>query len=618
MAGSYINVRFIHKDPLARFFVCARAHHGQMFAPMTATDHKRAWLRQLIRPLAPLGREVLATSLFINLMALATPIFVMQVYDRVIGHAGLETLKGLVIGMMVVLGFDYVLRQARGRIAQMVALRLDVDISHRLFTTMTNLPLRVLEQRSSAHWQQLFRDVDMVRNTLSGATAMLVADLPFMIIFLAVIVIIAQPLAAVYAVILPIFVVLAWHSARSLNRSAQEEKGATIARDTLTAEIVAGRGTIKAVALDRAIRPLWEARQAQAIEHSMRRGCISDGYVNLGSELILAASVVLTTVGALYIIDHQLSMGALIACNMLSGRLYGPINQLVGAWRSVGAFRQSMDRLGEVFSIPQDNRDSAVDHPRPKGVISLEKVVFSYDPASNTPTLSIPALTIEPGGVTAILGKNGSGKTTLLKLIMGLYPPDEGRILLDNADMAQFGRNQLAGWIGYVPQDTALFNASIRDNIAYGSPAADDQAIMAAARAAGVHDVIVDLPGGYGTMLGEAGSRLSAGQRQRISIARALVADPPILVLDEPSASLDRNAEEALRATLAQLATGRTVIMVTHSPVLLPVCRRVIVLDRGQLAAHGPAQEVLPKLMGGAPPRPAPGPGATISTGGAA
>jgi len=579
---------------------------------MSAQPSKQAWLTEIVEPLRPAAREMLAGSLFINLLALAVPIFVMQVYDRVIGHSAIETLKGLVIGVFLVLIFDYVLRQSRGRIMQTVALKIDVEIGTRLFDKLIRLPLRALESRPSSHWQQLFRDVDTIRNTLSGGTAVLMADLPYVLIFLAVIFAIGKPLAVVFLLMFAAFLTLAWRSGRSLAESARKEKNVTAARDALVAEIIAGRSTVKAVSLDRALRPLWEDRQAGAIEHSIERGAISDGYVSLGTGLTMLASAALTSVGAVYIIDHELSMGALVACNMLSSRLYGPINQLVGAWRTFGSFRQSVDRLGAVFAEPEERSESAIRRERPSGLLTVDGVSFSYDEQAKEPTLNIDRLQILPGGITAILGRNGCGKTTLLKLLLGLYAPSRGRVLIDESDIAQFTRAELAGWMGYVPQETVLFATSVRDNIAYGAPDCSDEDILAAARAAGVHQSIADLPEGYATQIGEAGSRLSAGQRQRIAIARALVGNPPVLVLDEPSASLDRQAEEALRTTLIELAKDRTIIIVTHSPVLLPACRDVVVIDRGRLAATGPAAKVLPEIFGARqkpPPVAQPAPG---------
>lgn len=567
-----------------------------------STD-KKAWLKPILEPLRPVMRELLTASLFINLMALAVPIFVMQVYDRVIGHNGMATLKGLVIGVGVLLAFDWIIRTSRGRIMQTAALRIDVEIGTKLFDKVMHLPLRTLESRPASFWQTLFRDVDTIRNTISGATATLLADLPFVMIFLGVIFVIGRPLAMVFVLLFVAFLVLAWRSGSAVSESTGKEKNVQTARDNLVAEIIAGRSTVKAVALDRAIRPIWEERQAGTIEQSIQRGATADGYVNLGQGLTMLGSVALTTVGAVFIMDHELTMGALVACNMLSSRLYGPINQLVGAWKSFTAFKQSVERLGEVFNESEERRHSGITRERPAGLVTLEDISFAYDKKSQA-AAAIDRLEIRPAGITAILGRNGSGKTTLLKIILGLYHPAKGRVLLDGADIAQFTRGELAGWMGYVPQECVLFNASIRDNIAYGLPGCSDEAILEAARIAGVHQYIVDLPDGYATSIGEAGSRLSAGQRQRIAIARALIGTPPVLLLDEPSASLDRQAEEDLRATLAELSKTLTIIIVTHSPVLLPVCRDVVVLDKGSVAAAGPAAETLQRLFGVRQPPP--------------
>jgi len=509
--------------------------------------------------------------------------------------------------------FDFVIRIARSRMMQSVALKLDAEIGARLFDKMMLLPLRTLEAKPAAYWQQLFRDVDAIRNTLSGASALLLADLPFVLLFLVVIFIIGRPLTVVFLVLLILFGFLAWWSGRSLSGSGGKEGNVAAARDALVAEIIAGRATVKATALDRALKPMWEERQAGAIEQAIVRGSISDGFVAIGAELTQLGSVCLTALGAIYIIDHELSMGALVACNMLSGRLYGPITQLVGAWRTFSGFTQSVERLGSVFAETEDRATSTLVRERPAGQITLDGTIFAFNP-ERPPVVAIERLDIRPGGITAVVGRNGSGKTTLLKLILGLYRPDKGRVLLDGADIAQFSRGEMAAWMGAVPQECVLFAGTIKDNVAFGAPGCGDEAILAAAKAAGVHAAVVDLPEGYATQIGEAGSRLSAGQRQRIAIARALVGNPAVLLLDEPSSSLDRQAEEDLRATLVELAHTRTVVVVTHSAVLLPACRDVVVMDKGRLAAAGPAAELLPRLFGARPaavPTPAPALAAT-------
>ena len=541
-------------------------------------------------------------SLFVNLLALAVPVFVLQVYDRVVFHGGLSTLQGLVVGMAAVLLFDFVLRQARARILQRVALRVDVEVGRALFEKVVALPLRVLEGRSAAYWQSLFRDVDVVRNTLSGASAVLLADLPFAVLFLGLVFVIAPAIAWILLVMLPVFLIVAWRSGRVMDEANQSERETTLGRDALISEMIAGRTTVKSLGLERAIRPVWEARHGENIERAITRGGKADVYANLGMTLTMLTTIALTTVGALAIMDQRLTIGGLIATNMLAGRLIGPLNQLVAQWRNYASFRQAADRLGELFELPSERRDAAVRLERPTGELVAENLTFSFAEDA-APVVDRVSLKIGPNGVHALVGRNGSGKTTLLKLLQGLYTPGQGRVVLDGADIEQLTREELVAWIGYVPQESVLFAGTVRDNIAHRRPDATDEQVLQAAEAAGVHKFIIDLPDGYATEIGEAGQRLSGGQRQRLAIARALVGDPAVLLLDEPSSNLDRQAEVQLRRTLEDIGRRCTVIVVTHSPILLTACQTLVALDRGRVALAGPAEEILPRLFGGAAKR---------------
>lgn len=557
-----------------------------------------AWLKPVLKPVRGVFREVLLISFFVTILALAVPVFVLQVYDRVVFHQGFSTLQGLAVGMALVLLFDFLLKQTRARIMQTIALRVDVQVGRLLFNKIMALPMRSLESRPTAFWQTLFRDVEMVRNTLSGAPAVLLADLPFVFMFLGLVMVIAGPIAWVLLVAVPLFCLLAWRSAAALNDANQAERKAGLSRDAMIAEMIGGRTTIKALALDHAMRPLWEERQAETIEQSVSRGSKNDRYVNLGQTLTLLTTVGLTTVGALAIINQDITMGSLIATNMLAGRLLGPLNQLVGSWRTFAQFKQAGQRLGELFHEEEELQEAPIAHKRPTGELILENIVFSYDPQGQNPIVDGIRLGIKPGGLTAIVGRNGCGKTTLLKILQGLYKPTEGRVLLVGADISQFTRRELATWIGYVPQECVLFQGTIRENIAHGRPGATDEDILEASKLSSVHDFIVDLPNGYGTQVGEAGTQLSGGQRQRLAIARALVGNPAVLLLDEPSASLDRQTEEEFKLTLANLARDHTVLVVTHSPILLSACHNVIALDKGKVSLAGPSHEVLPRLFG--------------------
>ena len=443
----------------------------------------------------------------------------------------------------------------------------------------------------------------MVRNTLSGPSAILVTDLPFAVLFLGLIVVIAAPVAFVIALVLPVFVIVGWRSAQVVNQASSEERESGFGRDTLMAEIISGRSTVKALALEDDLKPLWEEKQAETIERSILRGGRADKYINLGAGLATFTSIAMVSVGALAIMDQRLTIGSLIAANMLSNRVLGPFNQLVGSWRGYASYRQAVKRLGEAFGMPQERSEISIAHDRPHGVIGLENVKFSYGEESGL-VIDGVRLEIQPGGLIAILGANGSGKSTLVKMIQGLYQPTEGRILLDGADIKQFTRGEMSEWFGYVPQECFLFTGTIRDNIAKGNSGASDEEILTASKRAGLHEYIIDFPDGYGTEVGEAGQRLSGGMRQRLTIARGLLGDPPILILDEPSSNLDRSGEAELAETLETLAQDHTVLLITYSPGLLAVCRQVLIMQKGRIVRSGRPIDVVPQLVAGQMPAP--------------
>jgi ATP-binding cassette subfamily C protein LapB len=568
----------------------------------TPPDPVPVWLRSLLEPLRPLFKEVLAVSFFINLLAIAVPVFVLQVYDRVIFHAGLSTLQGLVIGVAVVIVFDFLLRRARARMLQAVALKIDVEISTRLVGKLLALPLRTLESRPGSYWHLLFRDADVVRNVFSGATAVLATDLIFGVLFLGIVAVIAWPVFWVLLVIFALFIGLAWHAGRFVDAATEKEKQKTVTRDALIAEMILGRTTVKALALSERMKEEWERRQEDSIVEGINRGAQNDFYMYAGQSLTLIATVAMTTVGALAILSQDLTMGGLIAANMLSSRLLSPMNQLVTTWRTYTAFKQSAQRLVHAYGEAEDIQESAIQLERPKGRITLENVTFRYAPEA-APAVESIKLDIPAGGLTAVMGPNGGGKTTLAKIMLGLYQPDEGKVFIDGADIAQFARRDLARWMGYVPQDCVLFAGSIRENIACAKPDASDDEIIRAATAARAHGLIINLPKGYGSPVGEGGGQLPGGLRQRIAIARAMLCDPPILVMDEPTASLDRAGEEELRQSLMTMAKDKTIILITHSPPMVHACHNVVIVERGRIKTAGPTQKTL-EALGAARARP--------------
>ena len=565
----------------------------------------RKWLKTVMKPARSGLREAFLVSLFINLLALAVPIFVLQVYTRVVFSNGVSTLYALLIGVLAALVFDFIIRQARSRMLQRVALRIDVALGRALYDKISALPLRTLEGRPSGFWQTLFRDAELVRNTFSGSTAVLLTDLPFSVLFLAIIYIIAPPVVWVLLIALPVFIIVAIISGRMMQNATKEERQSGIGRDAFLSEMLQGRSTIKALALENTIKPAWEDKHANTIERALLRGGRTDTFSNLGMALTMLTTVALVTTGALAIIDLKLTIGALIASTMLANRVIGPFNQLVGNWRNYTNCRQALKRLDTVFALAEDRTERSIRLNRPEGRLTLEGASFGYE-QGRPPVIDNITMEIKPPGMLGVVGRNGCGKTTLLKMMQGLYTPSSGRVLLDGGDTSQFSRQDLASWVGYVPQECFLFTGTIRENIAITNSEASDEDIVKAATLAGVHEYVLALPDGYATEIGEAGSRLSGGQRQRIAIARALLPDPPILLLDEVSGNLDMQAEIALRDTLRELARDHTIVVVTHTPVLLRACNNIMALDKGHIAMAGPTQEILSRLFGGAP-RPAEG-----------
>ncbi len=550
-----------------------------------------------VRPLAHRFFELALLSFAINILSLTVPIFVLQVYDRVVFHSGLVTLAGLFIGVLAALTFDFVLRQARSRLVQMIALRVDVGIIRALFTCLSDMPLRRMEGQSDADWHGLLRDQETVRDTVAGPATVLLVDLPFVLLFIGAIWLVAQPIAWLLITLIPVYVCVAVISSAVIGRASHKEQASAEGRHVMGSQLVAGRLTAKALGLGDALKTRWETAQADLIDRSVRRGSMVDAFSNLSVELAMLTTVIMTSFGALAIVAGELTIGGLIAANMLAARVVQPMVQLIGMWRVVSRLRDSAKRLNQAMRQPIDRKSSTVGRGRPRGLITLENIDFHYE-AEEEPTIKGISATFEPGGISGIFGMNGAGKTTLLNLVQGLYTPDRGRVLLDGADVRQFGRNELSQWIGYAPQETYLYAGSIRDNICKLRDDISDARILAAARQAGADGFVIDLPEGYETEVGDGGRRFSTGQRQRIALARALIDNPPVVLLDEPNAHLDAKATSGLIYLLRRLSRERTVIVVTHCRELLEVCSSVFVLDDGSIAASGPGREIVPRLFG--------------------
>jgi ATP-binding cassette subfamily C protein LapB len=391
------------------------------------------------------------------------------------------------------------------------------------------------------------------------------------------------------------FVLLAWRSGVVTRDANETEREELVHRDATIAELASARLHLKALAADGPTTTRWDGRYASWLNESLGRSREADHFREMAHGMTTANTVMVTTVGALMILSQNLTMGALIATNILTGRMVSPLVQLVSQWRMFGQFRSAKKRLDQLFKLPLDRESDAVELPRSQGVLRLDRVSFQY---AGTEIQQIQGISgqIGPRGLHGVVGPNGSGKTTLLKLLRGLYVPSEGRVLLDDADLVQHSQRYLARQIGYLAQDAHLLSISVRDNIALGKPDATDEEIVRAAQLAGAHEFLINSPDGYGTLIGPEGRRFSVGQSKRILIAQALVSQSPILLMDEPTSELDGETEMKLVLTLRELTQHKTIIVVSHSHQLLAHCHGLLVMKDGKLAAAGAASVLLPKL----------------------
>lgn len=559
------------------------------------------WLRQLLLQRRSTYKQALYMALAINLLALLTAIFSLQVYDRVVAHAGYASLTALVLGMLLIIAIDYSLRQGRALLMQRLGAEIEVHLSRAIFERLTRLHALELEKRSPSYWLGMFKDIDLVRSTCAGAGALLLIDLPFLLLTFLMIGLIAWPVLPIAAIFVVGFVGLAVLSGRANQEKSEEEKQKMVNRDITIAELSSARMSLKAMGASDHVVQHWEKDYAAWMSQSLQHSQESDRYRDIATSMSTLNNVVMTSVGALAILSQYMTMGALIAANILAGKMIAPLIQLVGQWRSWGAFLAAKRRLDVLMALDLDREVTDIELPRPVGALRLEHLVFAY-PESKAPQIKDVSGQFGPNGLHAIVGANGSGKSTLLKIMRGLYTPEQGRVVLDGADLVQFSNADLSRWIGYLPQQVSLVSGTVRDNLLMAKPDASDEEILQATRRAFAHDFLLDLPDGYGTQVSEGGRRFSGGQRKRIAIAQTLMQDPPVLLLDEPTSDLDRGAELAFVATLKELSRDHTVVVVTHSPALLLQCNGIVVMDKGKVVIAGAAAQILPKLGIAQPP----------------
>jgi subfamily B ATP-binding cassette protein HlyB/CyaB len=546
--------------------------------------HKYRWL---------LG-EVLVASFFLQLFALVSPLFFQVVIDKVLVHRSLGTLDVLLFGLVAIAVFETLMGFLRTYLFSHTTNRIDVELGARLYRQLLALPLGYFEVRRVGDSVARVRELENIRNFLTSSALTLVIDLFFTIVFVAVLFLYSNKLAWIVVGAFPLYILVsAW--ATPLFQARLDEKFKRGAENqAFLVESVAGVETLKSMAVEPQMQRRWEEQLAGYVAASFRVLSLANAtgqIVQLINKLVTAAVLYF---GALLVIGGELSVGELVAFNMLAGRVSQPVLRLAQIWQDFHQARLSVARLGDILNTAPEMQAVAAKAALPSisGRIAFERVSFRYR-IDGARILQDVDLEIPAGQIVGIVGPSGSGKSTLAKLVQRLYIPESGRIIIDGADLATIDTAWLRRQIGVVLQESTLFNRTVRENIALSDPGRAMEEVVAAAKLAGAHDFIVELPDGYDSVIGERGSSLSGGQRQRIAIARALITNPRILIFDEATSALDYESERVIQSNMRMIARGRTVLIIAHRLSTVRLADRIITVERGRIVEDGSHDELI-------------------------
>ncbi len=538
--------------------------------------------------------DVLIASFFLQLFALITPLFFQVVVDKVLVHRGLTTLDVLAIGLLVVSVFEVVLGGMRTYVFAHTTNRIDVALGTDLFKHLLRLPVAYFEARRVGDTVARVRELETIRNFITGSSITLVVDLFFTFVFFGVLYLYSPLLTLIVAGTLPLYTILAISITPALRARLHEKFNRGADNQAYLVESVTGIETLKASAVEPSTQRRWEERLAAYVSASFKATNLSN-IANQSASLINKLMVLgILWLGARLVINGELTVGQLVAFNMIAGRISGPILRLVQLWQEFQQAGISVQRLGDILNAQTEpaHSPSRGSLPYLQGRVSFEHVTFRYLPGGPEVLQDI-SLDVQPGEVIGIVGRSGSGKSTLTKLVQRLYVPESGHVLVDGVDLAMVDTSWLRRSIGVVLQENVLFNRSVRENIAISDPAMPMERVVHAAKLSGAHEFILELAEGYDTVVGERGSNLSGGQRQRIAIARALVTDPKILIFDEATSALDYESEAIIQQNMRYICKGRTVFVIAHRLSSVRIASRILVIDKGRVVETGGHKELV-------------------------
>lgn len=543
-------------------------------------------------------RDVFIVSFFIQLLALVSPLFFQVTIDKVLGHRSYSTLDVLCFGLLVVSLFEVLLAGLRTYVFSHTTNRIDVELGSRLYRHLLALPLPYFGARRVGDSVARVRELENIRSFLTSSSVTVVLDLFFTVVFVAVMFYYSISLTLIVLLALPMYVLLSLWSTPILRARLNEKFARGAENQAFLVESVSGIETVKSLAVEPQMVRHWDNQLAAYVAASFRVGQVSN-IAGQAAQFVNKLVTVLTLwFGAHAVMKGQLTVGQFVAFNMLAQRVSAPVLRLTQLWQDFQQTGISIKRLADILNTRTELAGASRSAlPPAQGRITFDQVVFRYRP-DGPETLRGISLDLKPGDVVGFVGRSGSGKSTIARLMQRLYVPERGRVLVDGVDLALVDPAWLRRQIGVVLQENRLFNRSIRENIALGDPGLPMERVIAAARLAGAHDFILELPEAYDTIVGEQGASLSGGQRQRIAIARALVTNPRILIFDEATSALDYESERVIQQNMAAICQGRTVIIIAHRLSALRTARRLFVIDKGQLVEEGTQEELLAKEGG--------------------
>ncbi|MDT8896595.1 type I secretion system permease/ATPase [Halomonas sp. I1] len=561
----------------------------------------RNWFWGVIRENRRLYRDVVLGSVMINLFALAMPLFVLNIYDRVVPNHATETLWVLAVGIFVVLCFDLGMRLVRSSFVDLAASRADVKLSSALMSKVMGLRLEV-RPPSTGSFVSTLQSFESVRAFIGSATVVALVDLPFVLLFLAIVAIIGPALVIPLVVAVVVILLYALAAQSKLHDLSETSQRVSAQRNATLVESVSQLETVKSLRGESRVQDTWEKATAFLARTTAQLRMIGTSVTSVAQWTQQTASVCVIIIGVYLIIDGNLTQGGLIAAYMLTTRALAPVSQAAALLSQYHQSATALSSLDELMAQPEERPDDKafIDRPVVQGKVRFDKLSFRY-PGAEQDSLNGVSLTLKPGEKVALLGRVGCGKTTLQKLLLGLYQPTEGAVMVDGVDIRQFDPLQLRRHIGHVPQDVRLFYGSLKDNIlaGAGTDGVDDDDLLRAIRISGLEELVNANPQGLDLSVGEGGQMLSGGQRQAVAIARAVVHDPSILLLDEPSSAMDHASEETLKSRLQAYGEGKTLVLVTHRTSLLSLVDRIVVMDAGRVMADGPPENILKALREG-------------------